>query len=128
MDSFGVFTCMMSVVGFYWSLTGVPPDVAAKLGTTMSQMPSWFLTALSAGFAIYGIIHLVIGVFAWQRHTWAVIAGTICWMAMALHGPDTSSAIGTVTASVFALLATLVAATKWRLRSVPPSLSVAGKT
>ena len=123
---YGVFGIGCGAVGFHWTVNGIPPPVAENIAKTIS-MPAvvQFLPWLSAGFVIFGIVFITLGVFAWLRYISVMIVGCVFWILLfgrsMIHnsGALDTDGFAVVNGVIFVSLTVVAAIAARRSRSAP---------
>ncbi len=86
-----VYACALFVVAvliltaaagvLYWSAYGFPPELAAIFSTAPGSLEmrilEGFLVRLGPALLIVGLILVAVGVLAWLRFIWAMVAGCL---------------------------------------------------
>jgi len=123
---YGVFGIGCGAIGFHWTVNGIPPPVAANIAKTIS-MPAavQFLPWLSAGFLVFGIVFISLGVFAWFRYISVMIVGCVLWflpLGRSLinnSGALDADGFAVTNGLIFLLLTVVAAIAARRSRSAP---------
>lgn len=72
----GVFSIGVGAVGLYDWAFGLPVELHARLST--AELRPWFLIG-SAGFTLFGAVHVFLSIFAWFARIWPMVVGTLFW-------------------------------------------------
>ena len=123
---YGVFGIGCGAIIFQWTVNGIPPPVAENMTKTIS-MPAavQFLPWLSAGFLIFGIVFITLGVFAWLRYISVMIVGCVFWIllfgrSMIHHnGALDTDGFAVINGVIFVSLTVVAAIAARRSRSAP---------
>ena len=130
---YGVFGIGCGAIGFQWTVNGIPPPVAENMAKTIS-MPAavQFLPWLSAGFLIFGIVFISLGVFAWLRYISVMIVGCVFWILLfgrsMIHnsGALDTDGFAVINGVIFVSLTAVAAIAARRSRSAPRQRAATG--
>ena len=102
------------LLAFYWSATGLPPQIAKELPRDVGALSiHTFTAALGGGFIMVGALHGWLTIYAWKRRVWPLVVGTVLWVLLTIPSLTQGSiALKLIFPGVLALLTVVAIAAR----------------